>query len=452
MTVFESRQWRRRTIGALLAILGCLSLVALPIVGLVRIDHATDRSHRYTDLVADVDLVSTNVLQLVTGPLAKYGTTHDEASRAAAVQGISDAEAILTRIEASNATARELGMEDEVNAQGARVRAVLQSSHTYLAEIDAGKSVADAPSTPAVTGAAGELLKGQGEFTLSLSPVSLQIDRDRRDALRQAKLLLGAAVGVALLTMAALAIVDGRLLQRRFASEAARRERAERLADHRADVVNMASHELRNPLTVLTLSTGVLKRSAEERSDAELGELADDAHTAALRCQALVDELLDLSRLDADRLQLKMGPSQISPAISDALAMSRAHHGVRRVVISGDPSVAVTADPGRLRIIVRNLIDNAFKYSPVGSTVHLTIAEWEGRVRLDVTDEGAGVPEGSRERIFQRFERLNSTAHLSGVGIGLYLSRELARRMNGELKCADNDHGASFLLELPLSA
>lgn len=452
MEQFDSRQWRGRTVVAAIAILGCLSLVALPVFGLLSIDEATERSHRYTELTADVDQLNSKLLALTTGPLAAYGTTHEPAARDASEQGLAESRVILARIEAADGTARDLGINEAVGKQVQNFKDLLAAAESYIAEIDAGKSVADAPSTAAVVGAAGKLLDEQGRFAAAIGPARLQIDNERRDAVRRAEILLGVAVAVALVTIAALGLIDGRLLERRFAGEASRREKAERLAAHRADVVNMASHELRNPLTVLTLSTGYLKRVAQTRADSETAELADDAHAAALRCQALVDELLDLSRLDADRLQLRVGPSPVAAAIDEAVDMSRVHYGDRTVVISGDRATTVNADANRLRIIVRNLIDNAFKYSPEGSTIRVQIEAWEDRVRFSVIDEGVGIPETAREQIFERFERLSPTAHLSGVGIGLYLSRELARRMDGELKCRDSERGASFLLELPLSA
>jgi signal transduction histidine kinase len=132
--------------------------------------------------------------------------------------------------------------------------------------------------------------------------------------------------------------------------------------------------------------------------------------------------------------------------------MSTAHHGPRDVHISGDQLTPVSADPDRLKVILRNLVDNAFKYSPADSGVFISISQFEDRVRIDVQDEGAGVPEEFRERIFERFERLGTPAHASGVGIGLFLSRELARRMDGDIRCEPSERGARFELELPVVA
>ena len=345
--------------------------------------------------------------------------------------------------------AARLGMDENLAPYIDSARAVLDSGEAFIAEIESGAAMETAPSRDLTVAAASNLLRSQGQFAFDISPVRLRLDQDRRDALREGQILLGAAVAVAVVTLVSLLVVDTRRIQDMFVRQEQRRETAERLAAHRGDVVNLASHELRSPLTVLTLSTDVLRGTANERNDPELSELANDAHTAALRCEALISELLDLGRIDADRLNLKMGATPLAPALQDAARLSEATHGVHPLIINGAEDVRVNADPERLRVILRNLIDNAFKYSPTGSDVQVEVAEWEGRVRIDVRDHGTGVAEADRDRIFQRYQRLTATEHLPGVGIGLYLSRELARRMDGDLRCAPSDDGARFQLELP---
>jgi signal transduction histidine kinase len=360
--------------------------------------------------------------------------------------------AMVETLEARAADSRDLGLSTEVEAHLTLARTIVNGGERYLGEVEGGATAQTAPSTPAIVAAAGQLMNSQGQFSLASVPVREDLNAERNDAIREAKLLLAGSAGVAVLIVGTLVVLDNRRVLRFFAHQEARRESAERLAAHRGDVVNMASHELRNPLTVLTLSTGMITRAAEQRNDRALTELAQDAHVAALRCQSLVNELLDLGRLDADRLQLHLGATPLLPALHDAVAMSEAHHGSRKFAIDGARDIKVSADEDRLRVILRNLVDNAYKYSPAGSRVTVTIREWEGRVRVDVEDEGEGVPPAYRERIFERFERVSGSQHISGVGIGLYLSRELARRMNGDLRLGEREHGASFGLELPGAA
>jgi signal transduction histidine kinase len=440
---------RKRALGAVLAGIGALSLLALPVVGLMRIDDTTSESHRYTNIVAGADTLGVTLLQLVIGPLARYGADPSDQTRAPAVAALTSARDQLNSLAVEAEAAKRLDIGGALETYTEKARLAVELCETFLAEIDGGATTETASSTEATVAATTDLLAAQGQFALAVGPVRQELDEARRESLREAQWLLVVAAVVAAAVLGGLLLLDARRITSLFSRQEARRETAERMAAHRGDVVNMASHELRSPLTVLTLSTDLLRSTAGGRQDAEMAGLAEDAHTAALRCEALVSELLDLGRIDADRLQLRLGATPLMPALNDVVVLSEARHGSHPLLISGADEVRVNADPERLRIILRNLIDNAFKYSPPGSDVHVEVEEWEGRVRIDVRDEGSGIPEGQRERVFQRFERLSATEHLPGVGIGLYLSRELARRMDGELTCAPSTDGATFQLELP---
>ena len=436
-------------LGIALAAAGCSCLVVLPIIGLVRIERTTTDSHDYTRILSTADQLGTRLLQLVTGSLAQYGANRTADTRASSVESLRIAREQVAELQAQAGKAEELGIDAALTKHLQSAILVMDGADQFMIEIDGGATTATAPSTQPVIGAATALLTGQGEFALAISPVRDALDAERRDSLREAQILLGGAVAIAAATLGTLLLLDNRRVLRVFAAQESRTESAEKLAAHRADVVNMASHELRNPLTVLTLSTDMMRRATAAQGDQQLAELAIDAHVAAQRCEALVNELLDLGRLDADRLQLKVGATALLPELNAAVAMSEAHHGSHPFIISGADTTRVNADPERLRVILRNLIDNAFKYSPPGSAVSVNVEEWDGRVRIEVRDEGLGVAEADRERIFERFERTSSTEHVPGVGIGLYLSRELARRMDGDLRCAASEHGAAFSLELP---
>ncbi len=445
---------RRRGVAAFWILLGMglAVLVGLPVIGLARIDRATDKSHDYTRITGTVEELTTGVLQLVTGSLAQFGATGNADTRAGAVEAIRQAREQVASLEAESAAAENVGIAEAVERQLVLVRAILDPADQFVREIDSGLTTQTAPSTDTVVGAAGAILQGRSTFSNDVKPVAAQVDQDRREALRDARWLLVAGVVFFVFMVIALGTLNRRRIEKVFVAESARRDSAERLAAHRADVVNMASHELRNPLTALTMASQLIVRAADTGDPDELRELATDAHIAALRCNALVNELLDLGRLDADRLHLSVGATLLSAPLKEAVEMSRAHHGDREVSISGKIDAAVSADADRLRVILRNLVDNAFKYSPADTPIFVTVSQGEGKVRIDVRDQGAGVPAEFRERIFHRFERMAAPGHASGVGIGLFLSRELARRMNGEIRCAESDLGARFQLELPAAA
>ncbi len=232
---------------------------------------------------------------------------------------------------------------------------------------------------------------------------------------------------------------------------------AEQTALHRGDLVDLASHELRNPLAILSLAAEMLEAEASVLGELSLQESAAAARAAAGRAEALVSELLDLSRMDAQRLHLALGPVRLEPAIDDAIALTSSHWGDRPVNRTG-PALGeglVIADPGRLDIVLRNMVDNAFKYSPEGTPVSIAVeAERDDEVAVTVSDEGPGIPVADRTAVFDRFRRGEATANVGGLGIGLHLSRELARRMGGELTLLPGalGQGARFRLVLRAAA
>ncbi len=228
---------------------------------------------------------------------------------------------------------------------------------------------------------------------------------------------------------------------------------AELTAVHRGDLVNLASHELRNPLAILSLSAEMLEAEASVIGSPELMETAAAARAAAGRAEALVSELLDLSRMDAERLHLDLAAIRLSPALDEAIALTSSHWGERPVTFSGAPAGGHTilADSGRLAIVLRNMVDNAFKYSPEGAEVTIAVEPYrDNELAITVSDRGDGVSEADRDTIFERFSRGGAAAHTGGLGIGLHLSRELARRMGGDLQLLPGTpgEGARFRLLL----
>ena len=269
-------------------------------------------------------------------------------------------------------------------------------------------------------------------------------------ARRQSLALSLASAAVLLTAFAGLGLRESLSYKRRLNLSDRRAAAAENAADERAQMVNLASHELRNPLTIVSASAQMLEKEAEARGDSDLVETARDARAAAMRADALITELLDLSRLDANRLDLRIVPTTLTPMIIQALSVTENHRGVRPIETPAESAGAATvmADPIRLSIILRNLIDNAFKYSPADSPLVVSISEEGQRTAVDVRDAGSGVAAADSEAVFVRFNRLRATEHIGGIGIGLYLSRELARRMGGDIESLPNAGGGHFRLTL----
>ncbi len=270
--------------------------------------------------------------------------------------------------------------------------------------------------------------------------------------------ILGTGGLLLLVGLAASRFAAGRLSQpvERLAQEEAesRRERAraeaalefthaelQRSARFSAD----ASHQLKTPVAVLR--AGLEERLARDNlPPAECLELSALIHQT-YRLSSLIDDLLLLSRLDAGRLELDLGPVNLSHLIAAALDDLSALPDHRAVAVDTDfPADLLIAGEGRYAaIILHNLLDNARKYNRPGGRIEVRAADTGAFVRLTVRNDGPPVPPEARAHIFERFHRGPQGENIAGHGLGLNLARELARLHGGELRLLRSDaHGTEF--------
>jgi signal transduction histidine kinase len=221
--------------------------------------------------------------------------------------------------------------------------------------------------------------------------------------------------------------------------EAARhREQAERmmlLEKAKGDFLNLASHELRGPLAVLKGYVSMFEdrtMAADELPDV-LPVLTMKVHEMEL----LVHQMLETARLEEDRLVLRPEPFDLREVVERVVARFRpVTRTTHRLLLSvPDAPAVVDADLGRVETVITNLVDNAVKYSPGGGAVCAAVFAETGRVVVSVEDEGIGIADDAIPRLFTRFGRIQTpeNAHISGTGLGLYLSREIARRHGGDI-------------------
>ncbi|MDB5059411.1 MAG: domain S-box, partial [Chloroflexi bacterium] len=239
---------------------------------------------------------------------------------------------------------------------------------------------------------------------------------------------------------------------RLFAAEQERARAAEELAQVQNDFVAAASHELRTPLTAILGFTELLQKRWTRLDDGKRLEAVGRIAHAANRQLRLVEDLLLLNRLDNESLIAQSQPIEIASLVQQAADEVMASYREQQIDLDGPPGITVQADPSRFLQIVANLLDNAAKYSPEGSAVR---ASWgvEGKSAvLRVQDHGSGIPEQDHECLFRRFGRVPGSrmreGHV-GTGLGLYLGRQLARAMGGDLDLeTTSSEGSIFRLKL----
>jgi signal transduction histidine kinase len=229
--------------------------------------------------------------------------------------------------------------------------------------------------------------------------------------------------------------------------------RLRRLDELKGNLVNTVAHELRTPLTSLGMA---LHLALDERVSGPVGgklaELLATGQEDVQRLRALVEDLLDLSRIQEGKLLLRIErvpAAQLLTEVREAVRVP-AEQAELDVQLDVPPQMEpVAADPARLRLALTNLASNAVRFAPRGSTVGLRARSTDGGVRFEVQDAGPGVPPADRERIFERFAR-SDRQHVGGAGLGLYIASEVVRAHGGRIGVEEpTGGGARFWLEIP---
>jgi len=279
-------------------------------------------------------------------------------------------------------------------------------------------------------------VRGRGEVDAVLALVAASNpDRyDRDDVL----------LALELANRAALSIENGRLLDEALAAVRAREE-----------FLTVAAHELRTPLTSAVLQTQGLLRAIRRGGLAEEPAIASlqVSERQLLRLATLIDGLLDASRAAMKRLVCHRKEVDLAAVVRGAVALMEAelHRAGCSVHVSAPPELrGGRFDASRMEQVVTNLLSNAIKFG-AGYPVEVTLAVSGDRAWLSVQDHGIGISREDQSRIFNRFERVASTQHLGGLGLGLYVSSQIVRAHGGTIRVKSRPgQGARFIVVLPL--
>jgi PAS domain S-box-containing protein len=228
------------------------------------------------------------------------------------------------------------------------------------------------------------------------------------------------------------------------------------LEQMKSDFVSTVSHELRAPLTSIYGFAETLLRQdvlfGEDERRVFLGYIASESQ----RLTDIVDALLNVARLDAGDLQVNLAPTNVADVVREVVAGMSDGNGHRFVVDLPEEPIAAEADRDKLRQVFSILVDNAVKYSPEGGTVTVGAKLNGNAVELRVVDEGPGIPEAERARIFRKFYRAGERDRpggAGGTGLGLFIAQGLVAAMGGRIWVTSGEgEGSSFGFELPLAA
>jgi len=200
--------------------------------------------------------------------------------------------------------------------------------------------------------------------------------------------------------------------------------------------MSIASHELKTPITSVKASLQVLQRMAAKNE--ALVETVPFVEKAARQVNKLTDiihELLDVTRVQAGKLELHQTEFNLIELVEECVEQCQAEDGNQKIKIEGEKTVMVNADRNRVEQVISNLLTNAIKYSPSHKQISISIERRDNSlVKISVKDQGIGIPADKIENVFDRFYRVeNNSPHLSGLGLGLYISSEIIKRHGREI-------------------
>ncbi len=230
-----------------------------------------------------------------------------------------------------------------------------------------------------------------------------------------------------------------------------RLKQAEKIKD---DFIGLVSHELRSPMTVITGAVNTVLTEAERLSPEETHQLLKDAAAESETLSNLLSNLLELSRVQAQRLVLHSEAIEVKKIVQEAVDKIKRQSATHKFVINLPRRLPpVEADPLRLERILYNLLENAVKYSPPGGEVRVSAKPEGEQLVIGVSDEGIGIAPADQEKLFSPFQRLEKRpSGVRGVGLGLMVCRRLVEAHGGNIWVeSEPGHGSTFFFTMPLS-
>jgi two-component system, NtrC family, sensor histidine kinase KinB len=229
--------------------------------------------------------------------------------------------------------------------------------------------------------------------------------------------------------------------------------RLRRFDELRNDMVATVAHEFRTPLTSLRMAIHLCLEQAVGPVTEKQADLLYAAREDCERLQAMVDDLLDLSRIETGRVEMRKRPTSIVALLEVALETHRMlseERGVQLVVTPLPVDEEVFADPERVALVLSNLVSNALRHTPAGGQITLRARPTNGWVRFEVTDTGAGIAAEYQPHLFEKFFRVPGTS-ADGAGLGLFIAKEIVEGHGGEIGVkSEEGRGSTFWFTLPL--
>lgn len=226
------------------------------------------------------------------------------------------------------------------------------------------------------------------------------------------------------------------------------------LMQKKDEFMSIASHELKTPITSMKAALQVVERLTSSNEHlAQVHSFIEKANKQVNKLTGLVEDLLDVTKIHAGKLQFNRSVFMIEDVLQDCVDQVKHYSNSHRIYIEGPTDVAIFADRHRIEQVIINFLSNAIKYSPGADRVLVLVEKEQEFLKIAITDQGIGIPSDKIHYIFDRFFRVQeSSQKFSGLGLGLYISSEIVKRHGGSIGVeSEEDQGSTFWFTLPLS-
>lgn len=219
------------------------------------------------------------------------------------------------------------------------------------------------------------------------------------------------------------------------------------------DFINIASHEMRTPLTSIKGNLQLLNKVAQKKGDTDYARGFSAAGKSVARLERLIFELLDVSKMQSGKVDFNFEPVDMSMLIHESIEIIQQETPGIKIIVSGVENQYVDGDYGRLEQVMINLFSNAVKYSRGSSEIKVHVSCMSGYCKVSVTDNGIGINMKDHKRIFERFYRAEDISEkFPGVGVGLYVCNEIIKEHNGTLWVdSEAGRGSTFSFTIPIA-
>ena len=218
----------------------------------------------------------------------------------------------------------------------------------------------------------------------------------------------------------------------------------------RDDFISITGHELKNPLTALNGYLYILQKEAQKNATSRMSSVVESAKDEVQKITGLVNDLLDVSRIESGKLLYKDEIFPIREWLESVIAEQQMVSMTHKIILHGKSKHSMKADKHRLSQVMINLLTNAMKYSPKSKKVMISVEDHSRKTVIKIRDYGVGIPKESLNKIFNRFYRAGNSGSAQGLGLGLFISSQIVNHYNGKISVkSTKGKGSTFFIELP---